>query len=584
MSIPSGLEASLIDAERIADDVASLAEVHLIPTGHASFAFAQAMPPHTQVYGGAGRAYPVGTEWVHDLSRSPLRFAHTRTSGRNVTGRLIVDALGHAAAAGLTAHQQDASRRVSGRVRTIICEGQRAFVDLDGGGFATVVAERTVAGVGLDRVLSPGMPVAGALDLCSRVLDVTGSLGAVGIDEYTAGSVVLARVAATTVDEAALELAPGVRVAVHRAAITENDLDQVDGLLTVGEVVRARVLSASPWALAMFDVDDDEPVLPAVALLPGGPSWLVEEERGVGEVQGVREDRGLDGERRRAPEAPTAPAESSAPVVGRPVPTPGSLPRRGVATQGGPSMQGGPSSTDADPIQTTTAGEPVGVVRSMSLTIQSLQAQVARLTAQVSGGQRTEAAHREELTALKADCARLEEQLDAARIALERTKAKYRNADRARQVLKRRQLPQESRVEGLWFTDPEEQFRAEMLWEWTRRIQPSEKAARPLRHVSFGESFLESVAHLQGIDRSKIVAVLVEVATGLDVELPGRELHPLRTSEAGDSPQRRRADGACAWRVSLQARSAGARRLHYWRLPDGSIEFTSVHHHDQMAA
>ncbi len=53
-----------------------LADVHVIPTGDVSWAFSHAMPPMTQVYGGASRVYPVDLEWATQPSRSPLRFAY----------------------------------------------------------------------------------------------------------------------------------------------------------------------------------------------------------------------------------------------------------------------------------------------------------------------------------------------------------------------------------------------------------------------------------------------------------------------------------------------------------------------------
>jgi hypothetical protein len=44
-----------------------------------------------------------------------------------------------------------------------------------------------------------------------------------------------------------------------------------------------------------------------------------------------------------------------------------------------------------------------------------------------------------------------------------------------------------------------------------------------------------------------------------------------------------REDGARAWRVSLQSNTPAARRLHYWVLPDGSIELAKVGVHDDMS-
>jgi hypothetical protein len=79
-----------------------------------------------------------------------------------------------------------------------------------------------------------------------------------------------------------------------------------------------------------------------------------------------------------------------------------------------------------------------------------------------------------------------------------------------------------------------------------------------------------------------VIDVVVEVVTGLAVELHGRELHQLRQSEAGDSPTVVREDGATCWRAAIQSKSPAARRLHYWQLRDGGTELSRVVVHDDM--
>ena len=48
----------------------------------------------------------------------------------------------------------------------------------------------------------------------------------------------------------------------------------------------------------------------------------------------------------------------------------------------------------------------------------------------------------------------------------------------------------------------------------------------------------------------------------------------------GDDPIRTRADGAVAWRASLQVKTASARRIHYWALPNQRIELARIALHD----
>lgn len=75
---------------------------------------------------------------------------------------------------------------------------------------------------------------------------------------------------------------------------------------------------------------------------------------------------------------------------------------------------------------------------------------------------------------------------------------------------------------------------------------------------------------------------MFEVLTGLAADIPGRELHRLRTGNGGGDPYRVRADGARAFRASLQVNTPSARRLHYWQLPNGQIELSRVVLHDDV--
>jgi hypothetical protein len=62
-----------------------------------------------------------------------------------------------------------------------------------------------------------------------------------------------------------------------------------------------------------------------------------------------------------------------------------------------------------------------------------------------------------------------------------------------------------------------------------------------------------------------------------------REVHPLRASDGGRQRTRAR-DGAQAWRCALQVNTPGARRMHWWRIPETEgavVELASVGHRDE---
>lgn len=130
--------------------------------------------------------------------------------------------------------------------------------------------------------------------------------------------------------------------------------------------------------------------------------------------------------------------------------------------------------------------------------------------------------------------------------------------------------------------DPAEQFRHEVQHAWTQNYAPSDRDDWPIRPYTLGIDFLASVKGLQGIERRKIVDVCVDVVTFRAATIHTRELHELRESEAGESPVRVRRDGARAWRVYMQQKTASARRLHYWQLLNGTIELANVSVHDDV--
>ncbi|MGH3506081.1 MAG: hypothetical protein ACRDO2_02620 [Nocardioidaceae bacterium] len=97
-----------------------------------------------------------------------------------------------------------------------------------------------------------------------------------------------------------------------------------------------------------------------------------------------------------------------------------------------------------------------------------------------------------------------------------------------------------------------------------------------------GPRFLKSLDSVHGVDRGKVLDVVVEVITGLAVDVPARELHPLRQSEGGNAPAVVRPDGSTCWRAAIQSHTPSARRLHYWQRRDGSVEISRVVLHDDM--
>jgi hypothetical protein len=554
LTIPSGQRDPFGDPDEIKDAVGDLAEVVLMPTSDVSWAFSHEMPSATQVYGGAGRVYPVDHGWVVDPTRSRLRFAYSQQDRRRITDQLIHDALEAALAAGLLEPRTGPRlHQRSGKVQGVI--GSRALVTLDDMSVATVWEELTVPGVTLGRLLVRGQRVTGAYDAVSRRLDLRGGLrftdaasaSTALVEAYQVGDVVLADVAGVSDDAVRLRLLPGVEVDVARDAVTSNTNDTLHGLFTAGEIVTSRVVATEPLRLRLDDVDDEETPKTAPSLLPGGPPWL----------------------RLPVPD----PQPSAIPAARPPVTTPSPpmvtvlAPRRPTPLDLAPRGQ----------IQVPRPVAPPSVDGAD-------RARVTHLSNELTAERATREALAKDLEGLRDRAGQLEDELAHATRVIEQLQTRYRTADLARQRAVKQlrsahgRIDHAMKMDGQAFLNAEDQFRFEVYCEWVRRIPAAEKASKPLAEYVLAPGFLESVDELEGISRAKIVAVVVEVLTDQAQYLAGRDVHQLRTG-GGGSPYVRRPDGATCWRVALQRDSAAARRLHYWRTPDG-YEFSRVALHD----
>ncbi len=560
VTIPSGQTEPFGDPDAVAEAVSGLAEVVVLPTSGLSWAFSHAMPPSTQVYGGAGRVYPVSGDWITDPGRARLRFAYSRDDRERVTGQLVGDALTAAAAAGLgpLATSQQAQQR-SGTVEGIV--GSRALVRLDDAMMASVWEELTVAGVPLHRVLTKGQHVTGLYDLASRRLDLRAGLRfaspvvarAAVVDAYRVGDVVWADVVAVTADTVTLRLLPGVTVEVHRDAVTANPQDSMGELFTTGETVAARItaLDAAELRLRVDTVDGEAPV-PAPSLLPDGPPWLPPP----------------------ANEMPVARAQTRAAA---PLPPVAGVPRQ--ATPLDLARGHSPVPPPAGPAGTPAAAVPGPAALTRAATDR------AALHAERAARENAE----RDLEALRVHAASLQDELARAHQRIENLQTRYRTADLARQHAVKQLRGHQSRSDqvgdhpgsdGPAFLQDEDQFRHEVYTEWARRIPAAEKADKPLADYRLAPGFLTSLNTLHGVSRAKVVSVVVEVLTGQAPHLAGRDLHQLRTGSNG-SPYLTRPDGATCWRVALQRGTASARRMHYWRTAD-SYELSRVTVHDDF--
>lgn len=496
VSRATGAPSAYADVEQLRHDVAGMAEVFEIATLEASWAFSKAVPDLCQVYGGASRVYPVGTDWQDDPYLSPLRFAYSPADRPRVTRQLVADVLGLAASGEyeLSVVENDLTP-VSGEVEGVV--GDQALVRIAGQFPGVIWPELVEPGLPAERLFAKRMPIEGVLERAGRRIDVRAMRqdALAAMDAYRPDTTILARVHGVSRAACTLEPFPGLRVEVGADLVVDDGSDLRE-LLAPGDVVAAwfggRDDATGEWLLSLLDAADPAEAEPAVSLLRGGPPWLV-------------------------PPAPEAAPEPTEPAA------------------------------DAEPAEEHAAAEP-----SPEL-VEALRHEKAQILRQLAASERKAAA--------------LEVQLTAARTRL-RSKARRPGKD--------------THDDAHLFDDEGEQLDFEIRLAWARTTQPGEKRERPLAAWSYGPDFLATLGSVQGIPRSKVVEVIVQVLTGRDGDLAGRELHRLRSGPGGRDPYVTREGGESCWRVSLQSNTPGARRLHYWRCKDGSIELSSVRVHDDV--
>lgn len=107
-----------------------------------------------------------------------------------------------------------------------------------------------------------------------------------------------------------------------------------------------------------------------------------------------------------------------------------------------------------------------------------------------------------------------------------------------------------------------------------------ERAKR--RDFTIGPLFSERLEMQGRRYRSTAIRVSAEVISGVPKFLKRRKDHAMRTGSSQTAPEKFREDGAAARRCYLEKGVAAARRLHYWLLPDGSVELASVNVHDDF--
>ena len=556
-----GQRDNRIDVDYIAREVGDLAEVFLLENGPESYAFGDCLPAGAEVFGNAARVYAEDLRWMKDVHRSRLRMARDRSAADRAAEDIIDDVLSLVTVApAKAAPVRTAPRRVQGTVKAFASAGSRAIIELGDGSCCTIQREHVVPPVRLDWMLDIGQSVEGDLNEEDKTLDINGlkispRLAAL----YRPGDLVLALAEQVCANSAKLTLYPGSSWSVEQARISSNPLDAADSLMTEGEVVVARFLHENgAVVLSLLDVDEDADVAPAPALLTGGTPWL-------------RAGRHL----------------TEQPASGR------TFPSEDAEDAGAAGTRAAAADQDSSTV-TALAPKPSAALMATQLQLEAERRKVAALQELVAAASQAGA----ELVSLQRaqDDLRLELQAEqqiaeGARVAMEASAARLAGVQaellelkaykRRTQAALKRSLVTGS--DGLFATD-DERLRHDVYLAWVRNVPASDKTrqALPLEWKA-GPEFAASLYRFTdpGVV-AKALKATVEVLIGAADRNPAREVHALRAASGGDTAQLVRADGSRCFRAAVEQKVAAARRLHYWKLPNGTVELSRVVVHDDF--
>ncbi|HEX9225855.1 MAG TPA: hypothetical protein VF885_04245 [Arthrobacter sp.] len=579
----------IIDPAALAKRLGPGVDVHLLANAALAYDLQDKLPPDTSVYGGAARCYPPGTGWTKNSAASMVRLAYTEEQGRAAIELLAEDVADMDTApvkvTSSSVPRSTAATEVEGTV-SVILEPDGVLVKLDDG-IARIDTSILAPGISPALLFSAGQKLRGTIR--ENLMSITSGIHtpADAAQHAAKGLIVPALVASTK----AVTLYPGLSVRHASGG-------------PVGAVVAVRVdlsgkADGKAWKLST--VTDPEAVSDALPFIVGGEPWIRWDPTAT------------------APEAPAeAPVSeaAAAPVQAPATPTPAPVPSPPGSKPATPVATAAPEPASAPVAHAHAAADEVfTALDTVRTRFEHLSSENMRLTRELEALRQEATARPEipmpspafggaELERLRVRVALMtreraemvedhgRDMAEADDLAVENARLLHLNetlreqnrTERSR-AARARQLSRDitdATDDSPLFADAGDQFRHEVYLEWATRIPAGSKAETPLAAYGFVNGFLKDVAEIQGVDRSKIVAVAVEVLTGLADSMPGRDMHRLRAGLPGASNFVEHPEYGTAWRVALQIKTASARRMHFWRGTDGMIRFAAVGVHDDM--
>ncbi len=427
-------------------------------------------------------------------------------------------------------------------------------------------------GMPLDSFLTVGLELSGEWDPAAMRFfpDFGDWTESRFFEVYPVGCVVLGLVAAVTRQTADVRVHPSLSIEMKRDDVSTNPKDVIDHLWSKGDIVSVRVVRDPSGRLRLrhTDVDDDEPIATAPPVFDGGEPWLTKSKMDL--IESTKELWEL--ERREAEEFTKA-----LDVLSDRMQLDIDQLERALGSLGTDPDETSSSGSSASPSEQSARDKSLGeftakqiqrMITNYKVELGKLVDQNRRLTDALSAKTRREGDLAEQAESMRGQLSRVRQELQDA------LKRDHSGAGESLSVADRRSR----------YGTVEEWIREEIRAFWIDNYTPDDRATYPLDRQPWLvlQSFVLTFQALTDDGKDKAIKTATHIVTGRNAIEHITEDHPLREGDENSKPEVVREDGAASRRAYIESHTAQARRLHYWKLKDGSIELSRVGLHDDF--
>jgi len=425
-------------------------------------------------------------------------------------------------------------------------------------------------GMPLDLFLKTGMKLSGEWDAAAlRFFPDLGDWSESRfLAEYPEGTVVHGLVAAVNRQTADIRVHPTLSIVMTREEVSTNPKDVIDHLWSKGDIVNVRV-SRDPRGrlrLRHTDVDDDEPVAVAPPVIDGGDPWLTKSQMDL--IESTKE---LWERERREAEAFTHALD----VLSTRMQLDIDDLERTLGTIGSEAAESSGGSSTAElsgrdkSMREFSAAQIRRMITNYQVELGKLVEQNRRLSDALTAKTRREGDLVEQTESLRGQLSKARQDLQDA------LKADHSGATPTTSIADRR----------VRFATVDEWIDEEIRAFWIENYTPADRVAYPIDRQPWRilPSFAETFVALTEDGMDKAIKTATHLVTGRNAVEHITEDHALREGDENSKPAVVRAeDGAASFRAYIESHTPQARRLHYWKLRDGSIELSRVGLHDDF--